>query len=86
MAEPLSPEAQRLVAKGCERRIATQEKLDNLGDARREASCIGLDVADAQRARDPVKRRQHIADALGRAHQLIHQLKAAEVEFRGNYR
>lgn len=76
--------SKRLVEEGLEPRVAAPVKLDHLGDAHREAACIGLDVRDATRARDPRARRQHIADALGRAHQLVHMLRAAEAEARGS--
>ncbi|MCR5875126.1 hypothetical protein LRS10_13590 [Phenylobacterium sp. J426] len=78
--QPYPPHVAKMISDGCVPTPVTPADLDHLCDARREASCIGLDVADAQRARDARKRRQHIADALGRAHQLIHMLKAADAE------
>lgn len=71
------------IEKGLTPPRAKQAPLDHLSDARREASCIGLDIGDALRARNSRKRLDHINDAIGRAHQLIHQLKAAQAEAQG---
>lgn len=80
MAERNSPLARKLIEDGLRPHAmpAAPEAFDNLGDARREVSCITLDIRDASNARGPAARRKHLADALGRAHRLVHMLKAAQ--------
>jgi hypothetical protein len=58
-------------------------RLDHLADAISETACIKLDLRDARGARSRRDSLKHINDALGRAHQLIHQLKAAQAEAQG---
>ena len=80
--EPMSALTKRLIEDGLAPKVAAPEGLDHLADARREASCIALDIRDAAGS-SGAKCLQHIRDAIGRAHQLIHQLKAAEAEAKG---